>query len=100
MAPELLRDPRAWQRRCAGEGGLAVVTIFVNPAQFGPKEDLARYPRDLDGDLAKCAAAGADWVLAPDAGAIYARGHETWVEVTGVSRGLCGERRPGHFRGV
>jgi pantoate--beta-alanine ligase len=87
-------------RRRAGEGGLAVATIFVNPTQFGPNEDLARYPRDLDGDLAKCAAAGADWVLAPGADAVYAPAHETWIDVTGVARGLCGDRRPGHFRGV
>jgi pantoate--beta-alanine ligase len=87
-------------RRRAGDGGLVLVTIFVNPAQFGPREDLARYPRDLEGDLAKCAAAGADWVLAPEPEAVYARDHETWIEVQGVSQGLCGERRPGHFRGV
>jgi pantoate--beta-alanine ligase len=132
-APELVRDPADWQRRCeaaraagrrvalvptmgflhdghlslvrearrlAGEGGLALVTIFVNPTQFGPSEDLARYPRDLAGDLAKCGAAGADWVLAPEPGAVYAKEHATWVEVTGVSEGLCGAKRPGHFRGV
>jgi pantoate--beta-alanine ligase len=87
-------------RRRAGPDGLAVVTIFVNPTQFGPNEDLARYPRDLAGDLAKCGAAGADWVLAPEPGAVYAPGHATWVEVAGVSEGLCGAKRPGHFRGV
>jgi len=80
---------------------LALATIFVNPTQFGPAEDLARYPRDLEGDLAKCSAAGIDWVLAPErAGQVYGDGHETWVEVERVSRGLCGEKRPGHFRGV
>jgi pantoate--beta-alanine ligase len=87
-------------RRRAGAEGLCAATIFVNPTQFGPKEDLARYPRDLEGDLAKCAAAGIDRVLAPEPEAIYAREHETWVEVTRASQGLCGERRPGHFRGV
>jgi pantoate--beta-alanine ligase len=80
---------------------LALATIFVNPTQFGPAEDLGRYPRDLEGDLAKCSAAGIDWVLAPERpGQVYAEGHETWVEVERVSRGLCGEKRPGHFRGV
>jgi pantoate--beta-alanine ligase len=91
-------------RRRADEGGrrgLSLATIFVNPSQFGPGEDLARYPRDLEGDLAKCGSAGVDAVLAPDDPAsIYPAGFQTWVEVTGVSRGLCGDRRPGHFRGV
>ena len=72
-------------RRRADEGrerGLALATIFVNPTQFGPGEDLSRYPRDLDGDLARCAAAGIDWVLAPERPeAVYARDHETWIEV-------------------
>jgi pantoate--beta-alanine ligase len=90
-------------RRHADAGaarGLAVATIFVNPTQFGPNEDLARYPRNLAGDLERCAAAGIDAVLAPEPDDVYAPGHQTWVEVEGVSRGLCGERRPGHFRGV
>jgi pantoate--beta-alanine ligase len=84
-----------------GRPGLSLATIFVNPAQFGPTEDLARYPRDLEGDLAKCASAGVDLVLAPeDPKAMYPSGFQTWVEVGEVSKGLCGERRPGHFRGV
>src|SRR5512137_535314 len=91
-------------RRRADEGGrrgLSLATIFVNPTQFGPSEDLARYPRDLQGDLAKCGEAGVDLVLAPeDPAAVYPPGFQTWVEVTEVSRGLCGDRRPGHFRGV
>ena len=79
----------------------AVATsIFVNPTQFGPKEDLSRYPRDFEGDLAKCASAGVDMVFAPEASTMYPAGYETYVEVTDVSQGLCGERRPGHFRGV
>jgi pantoate--beta-alanine ligase len=96
----LLREAR--RRADAGGGrGLALATIFVNPTQFGPNEDLARYPRDLEGDLAKCAAAGVDRVLAPaDPGQVFRPGHETWVEVEGVSQGLCGAARPGHFRGV
>ena len=84
-----------------GRRGLAVATIFVNPTQFAPNEDLARYPRDLEGDLAKCASAGIDRVLAPaDPGKVYAAAHETWVTVERVSQGLCGASRPGHFRGV
>jgi pantoate--beta-alanine ligase len=84
-----------------GTGGFAVATIFVNPTQFGPKEDLSRYPRDLEGDLEKCAAAGIDAVLAPERPEqVFAPGHQTWIEVTGVSQGLCGASRPGHFRGV
>jgi len=91
-------------RRRADEGGrpgLALATIFVNPAQFGPREDLSRYPRDLAGDLAKCASAGIDAVLAPpDPALVYGPLHQTWLEVTEVSQGLCGASRPGHFRGV
>ncbi len=93
----LLREAR----RRAGPGGLALASIFVNPAQFGPGEDLSRYPRDLEGDLAKCGSAGVDWVLAPErAEQVFPPGYQTWVEVTEVSQGLCGARRPGHFKGV
>lgn len=91
-------------RRRADEGGrpgLSLATIFVNPTQFGPGEDLSRYPRDLEGDLATCAAAGVDMVLAPpDPALVFRPGHQTWVTVEGVSQGLCGASRPGHFRGV
>ena len=80
--------------------GCVVVSIFVNPTQFGPTEDLARYPRDLEGDLAKCAGVGVDAVFAPSPTGMYPPGHQTFVEVTGLSQGLCGARRPGHFRGV
>jgi pantoate--beta-alanine ligase len=79
---------------------VVATSIFVNPTQFGPREDLGRYPRDFDGDLAKCASAGVDAVFAPEAGAMYPPGYQTYVEVTEVSKGLCGELRPGHFRGV
>src|SRR5512133_353606 len=93
----LLREAR----RLAGPAGVAVASIFVNPTQFGPNEDLARYPRDLPGDLAKCAAAGIDRVLAPaDAAQVFAHGHETWITVERTSQGLCGASRPGHVRGV
>ncbi|HET6437049.1 MAG TPA: pantoate--beta-alanine ligase [Anaeromyxobacter sp.] len=84
-----------------GRRGLSLATIFVNPTQFGPGEDLTRYPRDLAGDLRKCAEAGVDWVLAPERPQdMFAEGHETWVTVERASQGLCGASRPGHFRGV
>jgi pantoate--beta-alanine ligase len=96
----LLREARR-RADAGGRRGLSVASIFVNPTQFGPTEDLARYPRDLEGDLAKCGAAGVDWVLAPDdPRAMFGHGHETWVTVEGLSQGLCGAARPGHFRGV
>jgi pantoate--beta-alanine ligase len=79
---------------------VVAVTIFVNPTQFGPSEDLSRYPRDFAGDLAKCARAGVDVVFHPEAAEVYPPGHQTSVEVGELSKGLCGERRPGHFRGV
>ncbi len=88
-------------REAARRADRAAVTIFVNPTQFGPNEDLARYPRDLAGDLKKCADAGAWLVYAPaDPAEVYPPDFQTWVEVTEVSQGLCGDRRPGHFRGV
>ena len=77
------------------------VTIFVNPSQFGPNEDLARYPRDLDGDLRKCAAAGGSFVFAPSSPEeMYPAGFQTYVEPGPLAQVLCGARRPGHFRGV
>jgi pantoate--beta-alanine ligase len=79
---------------------LVAVSIFVNPTQFGPREDLSRYPRDLQGDAEKCESAGVGMLFAPPADAMYPEGFQTFVEVTEVSRGLCGEKRPGHFRGV
>jgi pantoate--beta-alanine ligase len=96
----LLREAR---RRAdqGGRPGLALATIFVNPTQFGPGEDLSSYPRDLSGDLATCAEAGIDLVLAPpDPAQMFAAGHQSWVEVERASQGLCGASRPGHFRGV
>jgi pantoate--beta-alanine ligase len=87
--------------RCRDEAGYVVVTIFVNPTQFGPEEDLARYPRTLETDLAKCAGAGVDLVFAPSETTIYPRGRSaTFVEVPGLSHVLDGAIRPGHFRGV
>lgn len=75
-----------------------VVSIFVNPLQFGPSEDLSRYPRDPEGDAALCAAAGVDALLLPPT--LYDADHSTTVEVGGPSEGLCGASRPGHFAGV
>ena len=87
-------------RKCAGANGTVVVSIFVNPTQFAPNEDLAKYPRTFEADLELCAAHGADAVFAPSADEMYPAGDSTFVEETALSRGLCGAQRPGHFRGV
>ena len=76
------------------------VSIFVNPTQFGPQEDLATYPRDLPRDLALLEAEGTDLVWVPDVEDVYPPGDQTWVTVERVTSGLEGARRPGHFRGV
>jgi pantoate--beta-alanine ligase len=77
-----------------------VVSIFVNPTQFGPSEDFSRYPRTLPDDLAICEQAGADLVFAPEPAAIYPPGFRTFVDVQELGDHLCGRTRPGHFRGV
>jgi pantoate--beta-alanine ligase len=77
-----------------------VLSIFVNPMQFGPQEDLAKYPRDLAGDLAKAASVGCDLAFVPQAASMYGPGFQTAIDVREVSQGLCGARRPGHFVGV
>ena len=82
------------------ECDFAVVTIFVNPTQFGPNEDLADYPRTLATDLETLDRRGVDLVFAPPEGEIYRPGHETWVEVGSTAAPLEGALRPGHFRGV
>ncbi len=88
-------------RRRAGASGQLVLSIFVNPTQFGPKEDLDRYPRDEAGDLAKAASCGVDVAFCPsDPHELYPHGTGTWVDVDGLDRHLCGASRPGHFRGV
>lgn len=88
-------------RAAAQRAPAVAVTIFVNPTQFGPSEDLARYPRDLDGDLRRCAEAGATFVFAPASQEeIYPAAFQTYVEPGLLAAPLCGERRPGHFRGV
>ncbi|MGH9467664.1 MAG: pantoate--beta-alanine ligase [Terriglobales bacterium] len=123
---QVIRDPRALQARCAAftnlglvptmgalhAGHLALVrasrsrdaasavSIFVNPTQFGPNEDFARYPRSFDQDCALLEREGVDVVFAPAAEAMYPPGAATFVEVEGLSGRLCGASRPGHFRGV
>ncbi|MBM3487612.1 MAG: pantoate--beta-alanine ligase [Alphaproteobacteria bacterium] len=87
---------RAAQASC----GRVVVSLFVNPTQFGPGEDFARYPRDEARDGALLAAAGADLLYAPTAAAMYADGFATTVSVGRLAAGLCGPFRPGHFQGV
>ena len=77
-----------------------VVSIFVNPIQFDRRDDFERYPRTLEEDRERCAAAGADVVFAPSAGAMYPEGFKTGVEVVDLTAPLCGRGRPGHFRGV
>jgi pantoate--beta-alanine ligase len=87
---------RASKKRC----GATVVSIFVNPAQFGPSEDFQRYPRDLAKDSAVLESEGVDALFVPAAGDVYPEGYRTYVEVTDLQDRLCGRSRPGHFRGV
>jgi pantoate--beta-alanine ligase len=77
-----------------------VVSIFVNPTQFGPEEDFERYPRDEEGDKTKLEREGVDYLFMPVKAEMYPPGYQTYVDVSEVSKGLCGEFRPGHFRGV
>jgi len=87
-------------RAARAETGFVVVSIFVNPTQFGPKEDLTRYPRPLADDLRLCSAEGVDLVFNPEPATIYPAGFRTSVEVTGFQDVMCGASRLGHFRGV
>jgi len=87
-------------RAAREETGFVVVSIFVNPTQFGPAEDFDRYPRPLDSDLKICEANGVDLVFHPDAKVMYPAGFQTLGEVKGLQDVLCGASRPGHFRGV
>lgn len=77
-----------------------ITTIFVNPTQFGPQEDLSRYPRNLERDLALLRDAGVDLVWTPTPDVVYPPGYQTWVSVDGLTEPLEGAMRPGHFRGV
>lgn len=87
-------------RKAAGRDGTVIVSVFVNPTQFGPKEDFARYPRTLEADREICEAHGANAIFHPSAEVMYAADHSTWVNEEIVSGPLCGASRPGHFRGV
>ncbi len=87
-------------RRARAECASVGVSIFVNPAQFGPNEDLARYPRDLERDLGMLKDAGVDVVWAPEAIEVYPDGYQTYINVENVALPLEGAVRPGHFRGV
>lgn len=90
---ELMRQAR---RQC----DVVIISIFVNPLQFGPAEDFSRYPRDLERDLKLAATVPVDAVFYPDASEMYPHGYSTHVDVTGLTGCLCGRSRPGHFRGV
>ncbi|MFW6146240.1 MAG: pantoate--beta-alanine ligase [Planctomycetota bacterium] len=83
-----------------GDGHFTVVTIFVNPAQFGPNEDFGAYPRTPDADLAVCAERGAEAAFTPSVETMYPPGARTSIHVAGLTEGLCGASRPGHFEGV
>ncbi|MFO1476813.1 MAG: pantoate--beta-alanine ligase [Verrucomicrobiota bacterium] len=85
-------------RKLAGPRGRVVVSIYVNPTQFGPKEDFKRYPRDLKGDARLCRAAGVDVIFAP--ANLYAAASSTWIVEESLTRPMEGASRPGHFRGV
>jgi len=87
-------------RRAREECEHVVVSIFVNPTQFGPSEDLSKYPRDMDRDLKLIEPLGADLVWVPTAESMYPQGYQTWVEVEEMTNPLEGAMRPGHFKGV
>jgi pantoate--beta-alanine ligase len=87
-------------RRARQDCDHVVVSIFVNPAQFGPKEDLSKYPRDLERDLSLLEPLGVDLVWMPAVESMYPPDYQTWVEVETITRPLEGTTRPGHFRGV
>lgn len=87
-------------RRAVEENDKVVVSIFVNPIQFGPKEDLERYPRDLDADRALCEKTGAAMIFCPEVSEMYGKGFSAYVDMNGITAELCGKSRPTHFRGV
>jgi pantoate--beta-alanine ligase len=87
-------------RKARQDNDVVVVSIFVNPTQFGPNEDYREYPRDLRRDARLCKKAGADYIFYPAAKSMYPKGHSTFVCVEGLTKNLCGRFRPGHFRGV
>jgi len=87
-------------RAAKEKGDYLVVSIFVNPTQFGPNEDFNKYTIDLEGDIKKISSIGVDAVFFPDVDEIYPDGYETYVEVQELQKPLCGQHRPGHFKGV
>lgn len=87
-------------RQAKTECNHVIVSIFVNPTQFGPNEDLSKYPRDLEGDLSLISPLGVDFVWNPSAEVMYPNGYQTWVEVEAMTQPLEGSMRPGHFKGV
>jgi pantoate--beta-alanine ligase len=87
-------------KRARMENDISAVSIFINPTQFGPSEDLDRYPRDVENDIKKLRAQEVDILFLPDNLLMYPKGFVTYVEVTAISGKLCGAFRPGHFRGV
>lgn len=87
-------------KKASEENDRVVVSIFVNPIQFGPKEDLSTYPRDLDRDSKVCKSAGADIIFHPENEEMYFNDFSTFVDMNGLTDGLCGKSRPTHFRGV
>lgn len=86
--------------RASRENEKVVVSVFVNPTQFGPNEDLSSYPRDIERDKNICMEAGASLVFNPEPSEMYLEGAATYVNVDGLTEGLCGAKRPGHFKGV
>jgi pantoate--beta-alanine ligase len=87
-------------RQCKEENDLTVVSIFVNPAQFGPSEDFQSYPRNMERDAALLEAEGTDLLFAPEPETMYEKDHSVFVDECFLARDLCGASRPGHFRGV
>jgi pantoate--beta-alanine ligase len=86
--------------QCRKENDVTVVSVFVNPTQFGPGEDFDSYPRDIDADTRMLRERGVDILFFPDRGQLYPEGYHTYVEVEELDKGLCGSSRPSHFRGV
>ena len=87
-------------KRARREADFTVVSIFVNPTQFGPNEDFSKYPRTFEADCEACNKASVDLIFAPSVEEFYPKNANTWVDVEKVTTGLCGAFRPGHFRGV
>lgn len=96
----LHKGHRSLIERAVQENDRVVVSVFVNPIQFGPKEDLASYPRDLERDKALCKSAGADLIFHPTPDDMYTKNFSTFIDMDTMTKGLCGKTRPIHFRGV